>query len=335
MRKLRFVPGGAKTSAERMASFLSNPLTIECVSKNYGDQAALRDVTISCAQGTVTALVGPNGAGKSTLMRIALGLARPTSGKALLFDTPIQDAKPPVRDVAALLSPTLHPGRTVTETAELHRRLVGLSRAARDAALESSGISHAGRKRCGTLSTGMRQRLCLALVMMGSPRLLILDEPTNGLDAEGSVWLREQLIAYAGSGGCVLISSHLLNDLEKFIDAVVFLKNGVVTAAGDWLELRRVTNRPLTRVIVAQQDADRLIRALAGQGIEFDCASGRQGSLTVAAPSRTCWRLLVSESIEPLEMSDQSSNLDLEDFFLSQLSSEESPGGDAGEVERP
>ncbi|PZG17511.1 ABC transporter ATP-binding protein [Nonomuraea aridisoli] len=211
------------------------------VSKTYRGVRALDDVSFTVPPGTLTGFLGPNGAGKSTALRILAGLARPTSGSATVLGRPYAKLARPGYEVGTLLDAgALHPGRTGREVLTLGALLLGLPRVRVGEVLELVGLSgkEAGQT-VGRYSLGMRQRLGIGHALLGRPRALVLDEPANGLDPQGIRWMRELLRGLADSGCAVLLSSHLLHEVEQVADHIVMIGRGRVLAQGSLDELGR------------------------------------------------------------------------------------------------
>ncbi|GFJ83091.1 hypothetical protein Phou_072710 [Phytohabitans houttuyneae] len=200
-------------------------ISVEHLTKRYGTHTAVDDVSFRCETGTVTGFLGPNGAGKSTTMRMICGLTPPTGGAASVDGVPYRRLPNPGRRVGVLLDASAqHPGRTGRETLSLAAHVMGVDRGRVDALLDLVGLdAKAGRKRVRQYSLGMRQRLGLAHALLGDPRVLILDEPANGLDPEGIFWMRGVLRDFADRGGTVLLSSHLLREVEAVADRLVVI----------------------------------------------------------------------------------------------------------------
>jgi ABC-2 type transport system ATP-binding protein len=209
-------------------------IEVENLSKRYGSVAAVTDVSFRCAPGTVTGFVGPNGAGKSTTLRMICGLAEPSSGRATVLSRAYAAIPNPGRHVGVLLDASaLHGGRTGEETLNVAALTLGVGRDRVAAVLEEVGLAgQAARKRVRAYSLGMRQRLGLAHALLGEPEVLILDEPANGLDPGGIVWMRRLLRDFADRAGTVLLSSHLLREVEKIADELVVIGGGRVVAHG-------------------------------------------------------------------------------------------------------
>src|SRR3954468_6112235 len=209
-------------------------IEVEHLSKRYGSVPAVSEVSFRCTPGTVTGFVGPNGAGKSTTLRMICGLAEPSSGRATVLGRPYRAIPNPGRHVGVLLDASAqHGGRTGEETLEGAARTLGVSRDRVEAVLEDVGLAgQAARKRVRTYSLGMRQRLGIAHALLGDPEILILDEPANGLDPQGIVWMRRLLRDFADRAGTVLLSSHLLREVEKVADELVVIGGGRVVTQG-------------------------------------------------------------------------------------------------------
>ena len=204
-------------------------IEIRELTKTYGRVPAVQDVTFDAVPGRVTGLLGLNGSGKTTTLRVLLGLSRIGRGAALINGRPYRELKDPLRQIGAVLEQGLsHPGLTGRGHLTSQALLCRAGRARVDALLEFVGLADAATTRTGDYSLGMRQRLAVATALLGEPSVLVLDEPANGLDPAGMAWLRGLLRDHARAGGTVLISSHLLAELELLIDDVVIIADGRV-----------------------------------------------------------------------------------------------------------
>ncbi|MEU8818435.1 ATP-binding cassette domain-containing protein [Actinoplanes sp. NPDC048796] len=214
-------------------------ITVEHLTKRYGNHPAVDDVSFSCEPGTVTGFLGPNGAGKSTTMRMICGLTPPSSGTATVSGLPYRRLGNPGRHVGVLLDASAqHAGRTGREVLSLAALTMGVDTREVPRALDRVGLNAtAAKRRVRAYSLGMRQRLGLALALLGDPAVLILDEPANGLDPEGIFWMRGLLREFADRGGTVLLSSHLLREVEAVADHLVVIGGGRIVAQGDKAEL--------------------------------------------------------------------------------------------------
>ena len=213
-------------------------IEVRGVSKDFGPVRAVDDVSFTAPGGAVTAFLGPNGAGKTTTLRVLLGLARPTSGVALVKGRRYVEPEHPRRAVGAVLETSgAHPGRSGRAHLAVVARGAGISAARVEEVLEQVDLTAAADRRAGTYSLGMRQRLGLATALLGDPAVLILDEPANGLDPQGVAWLRSLLRSLAGEGRAVLVSSHLLAEVARSADRVVVLDRGSLTFEGPLADL--------------------------------------------------------------------------------------------------
>ena len=214
-------------------------ITAEELTKRRGEREVVTDVTFHCEPGTVTGFLGPNGAGKTTTMRMLVGLSTPDSGQALLFGKPYRDLPNPGRRVGILLDASAqHAGRQGREALAVSARTIGVPMQRVDTLLKLVGLDEAAAgRRVGKYSLGMRQRLGLAHALLGDPDVLILDEPANGLDPEGMRWMRRLLRDFADRGGTVLLSSHLLAEVEAVADRMIIIGHGRIQAQGTRAEL--------------------------------------------------------------------------------------------------
>ena len=199
--------------------------------KRFGPTLALDGMTFTVTPGQVTGFVGPNGAGKSTTMRVILGLDFPDAGQALVGGRPYRSLRHPLRRLGSLLDASaLQPGRSGRNHLLWLAHSQGLAASRVDEAIEQAGLGPAARRKAGGYSLGMRQRLGLAAAMLGDPPVLMLDEPFNGMDPEGIVWMRGFLRALAAEGRAVLVSSHLMSELQDTADHLIIAGRGRVIA---------------------------------------------------------------------------------------------------------
>ena len=231
-------------------------ITVEGLTKRYGELAAVDDLSFSVRRGAVTGFLGPNGAGKTTALKAIVGIARPTAGRALIHGTPVAAAHPDARSLGVYIESTgVHPGRSARDHLRSLAALAALPADRVDEVLELVGLAQAARRRVGTYSTGMRQRLGLAAALLGDPAILVLDEPLNGLDPQGIRWLRTFLRERAAAGGTVLLSSHVLTEAAQTVDDVVVIHNGRLLFEGAIGELTRLGG---SRVAVRTPTPERL-----------------------------------------------------------------------------
>ena len=234
-------------------------ITVEGLTKRYGELAAVDDLSFSVRRGAVTGFLGPNGAGKTTALKAIVGIARPTAGRALIHGTPVEAARLDARWLGVHIESTgVHPGRSAHNHLRSLAALAGLPADRVDEVLELVGLAQAARRRVGTYSTGMRQRLGLAAALLGDPAILVLDEPLNGLDPQGIRWLRTFLRERAAAGGTVLLSSHVLAEAAQTVDDVVVIHNGRLVFEGPIGELTRLG---VSRVAVRTPTPERLAAA--------------------------------------------------------------------------
>ncbi|SHG16021.1 ABC-2 type transport system ATP-binding protein [Jatrophihabitans endophyticus] len=254
-------------------------ITAEHLTRSYGATPVVSDVSFACAPGTITGFLGPNGAGKSTTLRMITGLTRPDRGSATVAGTSFARLPNPARVVGTLLDPTaMHSGRSGRATLAITARTAGVPLARVGEALELVGLAGpAAEKRVGQYSLGMRQRLGIAQALLAEPQALILDEPANGLDPEGIAWMRRLLRDFADRGGTVLLSSHLLHEVQATVDHLVVIAGGRVAAAGAMQDLL-ATSGVVVRAVDAGATAT-LERALVGTGAQVTRAD--DGALTV------------------------------------------------------
>jgi ABC-2 type transport system ATP-binding protein len=285
-------------------------IAFDGLTKRFGDVVAVDDLTVELGRGRVIGLLGPNGAGKTTTLRLLLGLVAPTSGSATIDGRPYRALDEPIRHIGAVLEATsFHPGRRARDHLRVLAATAGLADHRVDDVLAEVGLAGAARRRVGGFSLGMRQRLGLAAALLGDPDVLVLDEPTNGLDPEGIRWLRDFLRAYAASGRTVLVSSHLLAEVAQTVDDVVVLAGGRLVAHAPLPEL--LSGRTVVRI--RTPDAAALRAALDARGIQAELATAE----LVLAHGATCeavGRAIAATGLVAYEIAQEHS--DLEQAFL-------------------
>ncbi|MFE3407530.1 ABC transporter ATP-binding protein [Streptomyces mirabilis] len=253
-------------------------IDVHDLTKEYGSLRAVDDLTFRVLPGRVTGFLGPNGAGKSTTMRLVLGLDRPTSGTATVGGRPYASFDEPLRQVGALLDAgAAHGSRTARDHLRALAASNRISERRVDNVLEESGLASVARRRVKTYSLGMRQRLGIAAALLGDPPVVLLDEPSNGLDPEGIIWIREVLRRLAREGRTVLVSSHLMNETASFADHLVVLGRGRLLADTPLREFIHARVQP--RVRVRTTDGAALGALLARHGHE--AVEGADGAWTV------------------------------------------------------
>ena len=206
-------------------------IQVEGLTKRYGDVVAVDDLTFDVHPGRVTGFLGPNGAGKSTTMRMILGLDQPTSGQALVGGRAYRTLNPPLRHVGALLEANaLHPGRTARNQLRVAARSNAIPLKRVDEVLEEVGLAQVARRRVKSYSLGMRQRLGIAAALLGDPATVLFDEPVNGLDVDGVRWIRHLVRSLAAEGRTVLVSSHLMSEMQQTADHLIVIGRGKLVA---------------------------------------------------------------------------------------------------------
>jgi ABC-2 type transport system ATP-binding protein len=234
------------------------------LTKRFGSVLAVDDLSFTVQPGRVTGFLGPNGAGKTTTLRMLLGLARPDAGTATIGGRPYAARRQPARGVgSALEAGSFHPGRTARDHLRVYAPQVGVADQRCAEVLDRVGLGDAADRRVGGFSMGMRQRLALATTLLGDPQVLLLDEPANGLDPEGIAWLRQFLRWLAGQGRTVLVSSHVLSEVEQTVDDVVIIARGRLVHASSLAGLEAMA-RPAVRI--ASPDAAGLAGLVQAQG---------------------------------------------------------------------
>ncbi len=235
------------------------------LTKRYGDKLAVDHLSFTVWPGTVTGFLGPNGAGKSTTMRLALGLDQPTAGTVTINGRRYRDLPQPLRMVGALLEArSVHTGRSAYNHLLFLAQTQGLPRSRVDEVLRLVGLQDVARKRAGGLSLGMSQRLGIAAAMLGDPQVLLLDEPVNGLDPEGVLWIRNLVKQLAAEGRTVFVSSHLMNEMAVTADQLIVIGRGRLIAASSTQDfIERSSERS---VLVRSPDAARLAELVAAAG---------------------------------------------------------------------
>jgi ABC-2 type transport system ATP-binding protein len=241
-------------------------IVVEHLTKQYKQLRAVDDLSFTVRSGRVTGFLGPNGAGKTTTLRMLLNLVTPTSGRATIGGHRYADLDQPIRHVGAVLeASSAHRGRTGLNHLRVICRAAGLPMQRADEAMALVGLSPAARRKFKGYSLGMRQRLGIAAALLGDPRVLLLDEPANGLDPEGIRWMRDLLRALAAEGRTVLVSSHLLSEMQVLADDVVIVAAGRLIRHGPVHEVLGSMGAA-AQVRVRTPDPDRLAAALAAAG---------------------------------------------------------------------
>ncbi|WP_127791991.1 ATP-binding cassette domain-containing protein [Agromyces sp. LHK192] len=248
------------------------PIEISGLTKRFGPVTAVEDLSFTVEPGRVTGFLGPNGAGKTTTLRTLLGLVRATEGSATFGGTAYGALERPLETVGAALDANFHPGRTAHAHLAVYATAAGIAASRVPEVLGTVGLTEFAGRRVGGFSLGMRQRLSLAYTLLGDPGVLVLDEPINGLDPEGIKWIRVFLRNLAAEGRTVLVSSHLLSEVQQSVDDVVIISRGRLVKTGTLASLE-LDAAP--RTIVDSPDRDALRAALETAGL--DATEGRNG----------------------------------------------------------
>jgi ABC-2 type transport system ATP-binding protein len=240
----------ARDDTRPARTYVGAMIEVEGLTKRYGGREAVSNLSFTVPRGRVTGFVGPNGAGKSTTMRVILGLAAADGGEALVDGHPYKELHAPLGQVGALLEATaFHPGRRARDHLLWLAESNDIPKSRVAEVLDLAGLSQVANRRAGGFSLGMRQRLGIAAALLGDPPALILDEPVNGLDPEGVRWIRGLLRSLAAEGRAVLVSSHLMSELEDTADHVVVIGRG-----------RLIADAPVADLVAAASDASVTVR---------------------------------------------------------------------------
>jgi ABC-2 type transport system ATP-binding protein len=288
-------------------------ITVENVTKRYGDKLAVDDLSFNVKPGVVTGFLGPNGAGKSTTMRLILGLDAPTSGAANIDGRPYSDLQAPLHEVGAMLEArAIHTGRSAYNHLLALAQTHGIGRERVNEVIDMVGIQTVARKRVGGFSLGMGQRLGVAAALIGDPKVLILDEPANGLDPEGILWIRTLLKRLAKEGRTVFLSSHLMAEMAQTAEHLVVIGRGRLIADTSVDEfVQRASSGAAVRVV--SQQATALRDALAARQARVD--SVERGVLEVHGLSgQEIGEIALAEKIVLAELTPMS--LSLEQAFM-------------------
>src|ERR1700749_4860363 len=289
------------------------PMEINGLSKHFGTVRAVDDLSFTVEPGRVTGFLGPNGSGKTTTLRMLLGLVHPSAGTATIAGQRYQDLANPTASVGAVLEATsFHPARRARTHLRMAVRAGGHDEKRADEVLGLVGLSGDAKRKIGGFSMGMRQRLELATALIGDPGVLILDEPSNGLDPQGIAWLRDFMRYLASEGRTVLVSSHLLSEMAQTIDDAVIVSFGQLKAQGTLEEI----TKGITGIVMRARspEADRLAAVLSQNGIAFRRITHDEIAMDGVTPEQV-GPLLASNQIVLYELAQEGG--DLESVFLS------------------
>jgi ABC-2 type transport system ATP-binding protein len=286
-------------------------ISVQGLTKRFGSVTAVDDLSFDVPPGTITGFIGPNGAGKTTTLRAVLGLVRPTAGTALIDGVPYVRLDQPTRHVGAVLEASgFHPGRTARDHLRVLAGRGGIPVGRVDDVLAEVDLAGAARRRVGGFSLGMKQRLALAGALLGDPGILVLDEPTNGLDPAGVHWLRTFLRTRVDEGRTVLVSSHLLAELALSADSVVIIKGGRLVVEGPVAEIMAVGT---AAVRVRTPQADQLRAVLTARGVPTE-VDGSEHVVAHGVSTEVVGQAVAEAGVVVYEISAQ--RPDLEDAFL-------------------
>ena len=305
---------GANSTTDRpwveRAQLGSPAISVRGVTKRFGSVTAVRDLSLEVHPGVVTGFLGPNGAGKSTTLRIVLGLVAPTEGTATVLGMPYRSLREPTKTVGAVLeTQSFNPLRSGRNHLRVLASASGIEQRRVDEVLELVGLEAAARRNAGTYSLGMRQRLGLGAALLGEPRILILDEPANGLDPQGIRWLRDLLRGFAADGNAVLVSSHVLTEMAQLADEAIVISRGRLVRQA---RLSQLTSDSRELVVVTP-DAGRLAAALHERGLGV--VTKADGELHVTGADAAQVGMIAFDTRVPvLGLAEKESSL--EDAFL-------------------
>jgi ABC-2 type transport system ATP-binding protein len=285
------------------------------LTKSYGPKVAVSDLSFSVQPGTVTGFLGPNGAGKSTTMRLVLGLDRPDSGTATIGGVAYRDLPSPLRTVGALLEArAVHTGRSAFNHLLVLAQTQGLPRRRVQEVIDLVGLSDVAGKRTGGFSLGMSQRLGLAAAMLGDPQVLLLDEPVNGLDPEGILWIRNLMKHLASQGRTIFVSSHLMNEMAVTADHLIVIGRGKLIASTSTQEF--ISGSSDRSVLVRTPDRARLASAITAEGgrVTDDTTPPQPGQppalIVTGMPAPRIGELAAASSIVLHELTPQMASLE-------------------------
>jgi ABC-2 type transport system ATP-binding protein len=283
------------------------------LTKRYGEKIAVDGVDFTVRPGAVTGFLGPNGAGKSTTMRMIIGLDAATSGSVTVNGRRYAQHAAPLHEVGALLEArSIHPGRSAFDHLMALAYTHGISRARVTEVIELTGLGSVARKRAGAFSLGMGQRLGIAAALLGDPQTVMLDEPVNGLDPEGVLWIRNLLTGLAAEGRTVFVSSHLMSEIALVADHLIVVGRGRVLADTTVRDL--VAQAGGDTVVVAAADPAELRRVLAGPGVEITGQPGSEQLIVTGLPAREIGLTAAAHGLALFELTPRT--VSLEEAFM-------------------
>jgi ABC-2 type transport system ATP-binding protein len=287
-------------------------IDVHQLTKRYGDKTVVDDLTFTVRPGQVTGFLGPNGAGKSTTMRMIIGLDRPTSGSVKVGGKRYAGHEAPLQEIGTLLeAKSVHPGRTAFAHLMALAHTHGIPRRRVDEVIELAGLRSVAHKRAGAFSLGMGQRLGIAAALLGDPEIIMLDEPVNGLDPEGVLWVRNLLTRLADEGRTVMLSSHLMSETALIAEHLVIIGRGRLLA--DTTVETFIQQAGGRGVKVASTEPERLRAVLFGQGVSLTSTTAEE-VLVTGLDSHRIGALAAQHGIPLYELSSQT--VSLEDAFM-------------------
>ncbi|MGH3191523.1 MAG: ABC transporter ATP-binding protein [Streptosporangiaceae bacterium] len=303
--------GPGAGAAPSRPSATSAAIEVAGLTKRFGPTVAVQNLSFAVSYGRITGFLGPNGAGKTTTLRTMLGLVRPDAGTTAIAGRAYADLADPARTVGALLdAAAVHPGRTGRDHLRVSARAAGIPDSRADELLAMVGLAQAARQRAGGYSLGMRQRLGLAATLLGNPRVLVLDEPANGLDPQGIRWLRDLLRSLAADGRAVLVSSHVLAEVAQTVDDVIMISRGSSVLQAP---LEQIMAGQVAGVRAAGPDAQLLGRLLSAEGARV-VPGGQTGIVISDRTIADIGRVIVARRLAITELS--AAGPSLEDIYL-------------------
>ncbi|WP_421084297.1 ABC transporter ATP-binding protein [Rothia nasimurium] len=283
-------------------------LEVKHLTKKYGAKTAVNNISFTVPNGKVTGFLGPNGAGKSTTMRMLVGLENPTSGKALVDHQPYRSLKSPLTSVGALLdAKAMHPGRSGAAHLRSLALTHGIPKKRVDEVIEMTGLSAVSKKKVKGFSLGMGQRMGIAAALLGDPQNIILDEPVNGLDPEGVIWVRNLARHLASEGRAVLISSHLMSEMAQTADDLIVIGRGRVLANCSMEEFLTIGDS--NKVLVRTDAREAFAATLTGAGHRFTPVD-TDGLMVEQADARALAQLAARTDVLLHELTPQKSTLE-------------------------
>ncbi|MFI1733008.1 ATP-binding cassette domain-containing protein [Streptomyces acidicola] len=285
----------------------------QLLTKRYGEKTAVDRLDFTVKPGTVTGFLGPNGAGKSTTMRLIVGLDAPTSGSVTVNGRRYGQHRAPLQEVGALLeAKSIHPGRSAYQHLNALALTHGIPRRRVDEVIDLAGLGSVAKKRAGAFSLGMGQRLGIAAALLGDPQTVMLDEPVNGLDPEGVLWIRNLLTGLGAEGRTVFISSHLMSEMALVADHLIIVGRGRLLADTTVRDLVREAGG--NTVKVATQDPARLRDVLAGPGVDITGQVGSEELQVTGLTAREIGLKAAEHAIPLFELSART--VSLEEAFM-------------------